>query len=280
MGLALQEGQVGSHEWQDWFGSLELADTVDWSVIQQWLVDQQVLDEDTGMLFIGPEAHRRYGGLNFRDLMAVFTADPQITILHGQQEIGLVDPMLLQRKVEGPRRSTRGGRLWKMTYSYWKRHKAFVEPSEVAGDVRWISLPQPSTYTLVNAVRRVLLGTQPAGVKLSQRAMSVLDILREEYSHRVASTGSVITSLEGSRMRWWTWAGARANAVLVSALARIDPALFETTTAFDNWQIALRGDVDSHSMLDALKQAKAQFGEDLSGVEAEADRSVPSIEVC
>lgn len=276
LGLALQEGHVGSYEWKEWFGSLELAEAEDWSVIQQWLVDQQILDEDAGMLFIGPEAHRRYGGVHFRDLMAVFTADPQITIIHGQQEIGLVDPMLLQRKIEGPRRLTLGGRAWQVTYIDWKRNKAFVEPSEVAGDVRWISLPQPSTYALANAVRRVLLGAHPAGVKLSQRAVSVLDKLREEYSHRVSSTGSVMTSLEDSRMRWWTWAGARANAVLVSALASIDPTLFETTTAYDNWQIALRGDVDPHGMLDALKQAKAQFGEDLSGVEAEVDKSAAS----
>lgn len=271
LGLTLQQRQVGRGEWQDWFGSLNLAIPEEWDEIQQWLLYQGMLDHDGESLFVGPEASRRYGNLHFRDLMAVFTADPQITILHGRQDIGTVDPMLLQRKVDGPRLITLGGRAWRVTYIDWKRHKAFVEPSTVGGDVRWASSPQPSSYALSDAVRRVLLGQLPDGVSLTKRALMTLDELREEYGHRVDSSGSVVTAREDSRMRWWTWAGARANAVLVAALSSVAPELFESTTAFDNWQIALRGDADPRAIARALRQARDNFGDQLDQVVAETD---------
>lgn len=271
LGLVLQQRHIGRNQWRDWFGELELATASDWQLIHDWLLEQQMLDEDGGMIFVGPEAHRRYGRVHFRDLMAVFTADPQVTIMHGQQEVGAVDPMLLQRKVEGPRLITLAGRAWKVTYVDWNRHKAFVEPSQVAGDVRWLSLPQPSTYALSNAVRRVLLGVDPRGVNMTRRALRTLEAMREEFAHRVSEKGSVVTAIADSRMRWWTWAGARANAVLVSALVKVDPTLFESTTAFDNWQIGLRSDADPHAVVSAIAQAKTQFGHDLSGVDAQVD---------
>jgi ATP-dependent Lhr-like helicase len=40
---------------------------------------------------------------HFMSLMAVFTAPPEFTVLHGRDEIGRVDPSLLADRVEGPR---------------------------------------------------------------------------------------------------------------------------------------------------------------------------------
>ena len=63
------------------------------------------------MLFVGPEAERRYGQKNFLDLLSVFTADPQFTVLHGRDEIGSVDPLVMTRRCDGPRvLSLAGGR--------------------------------------------------------------------------------------------------------------------------------------------------------------------------
>ena len=54
------------------------------------------------MLFIGPEAERRFGRRHFMGLMAVFTAPPEFTVLHGRNEIGRIDPVLLIDWVAGP----------------------------------------------------------------------------------------------------------------------------------------------------------------------------------
>src|SRR5699024_3725664 len=110
----------------------------------------------------------------------------------------------------------------------------------------------------------------------TQRAVRTLEAMREEFAHRVSEKGSVVTAIADSRMRWWTWAGARANAVLVSALVKVDPNLFESTTAFDNWQIGLRLDADPHAVVSAITQAKTKFGDDLAGVQAQVDEQTAS----
>ncbi|MDN4612316.1 DEAD/DEAH box helicase [Arthrobacter burdickii] len=266
LGLTLQERRVGDNLWQRWFGGLELATPEEWTSIRDWLLDQGHLDTDSGMLFAGPEAEKRYGRIHYRDLMAVFTADPQVLILHGRQEVGAVDPMLLQRKVEGPRLITLGGRPWEVTYVDWKRRRAYVEPSTQGGVVKWASMPQPYSFALCDAIRRALLGADPQSVHTTTRAQNMLSELRDDYSNRVDEARTVVGSGGGSRVRWWTWAGARGNAVLVAALSAVQPELFDTTTAYDNWQIALRGDATASAVASAVSAAKSAFGPDFRGV--------------
>jgi ATP-dependent Lhr-like helicase len=254
LGLTLQERRVGANTWQEWFSGLGLTSPVEWQVIAAWLVETGHLDSDQGMLFMGPEAVRKYGGIHYRDLMAVFTADPQVVILHGREEIGSVDPMVLQRKVDGPRLLTLGGRAWQVNYVDWKRHRAYVEPSANAADSKWSSMPQPESYALSDATRRVLLGATPAGVLLSKRALTKLDELREEYSQRALDGSTVLVREPNGRLRWWTWAGARANAVLVSGLLDLAPELLDESRAYNNWQIGLRGDTTTPALAEAMRQ--------------------------
>ena len=254
LGLTLQERRIGSSTWQDWFSGLPLASPEEWQEIAGWLVQTGHLDSDQEMLFMGSEAERKYGGIHYRDLMAVFTADPQVVVLHGREEVGTVDPMLLQRKVDGPRLITLGGRAWHVTYVDWKRHRAYVEPSDRAADSRWSSTPQPESFALSDATRRVLLGAFPSGVTYSKRAQAKLEELRDKYAHRVAMNATVLARSESGRLRWWTWAGARANAVLAAALLEIAPELLDESRAFNNWQVGLHRDVASGALHSALSE--------------------------
>ncbi|WP_320536141.1 DEAD/DEAH box helicase [Pseudarthrobacter sp. IC2-21] len=256
LGLTLQERRIGANNWDEWFSGLGLASALEWQAIATGLVETGHLDSDQGMLFMGPEAERKYGGIHYRDLMAVFTADPQVAILHGREEIGSVDPMVLQRKVDGPRLLTLGGRAWQVNYVDWKRHRAYVEPSANAADSKWSSMPQPESYALSDATRRVLLGATPASVLLSKRAVTKMGELRDEYAHRVSGDSTVMTREPNGRLRWWTWAGARANAVLAAGLMEVAPELLDESRAFNNWQIGLRGDTTAP----ALSKAKQQIG--------------------
>lgn len=256
LGLTLQERRVGSATWQEWFSGLGLATADQWQEIADWLVETGHLDSDQGMLFMGPEAERKYGGIHYRDLMAVFTADPQVVILHGREDIGSVDPMLLQRKVEGPRLLTLGGRAWQVNYIDWKRHRAYVEPSPTAADSKWSSMPQPESFALSDATRRVLLGADLPSVLLSKRALAKLEELREEYAHRVEDAATVLVREGTGRLRWWTWAGARANAVLVSSLLEVAPELLDESRAYNNWQIGLRGDATARTLGSALREVR------------------------
>lgn len=265
LGITLQHRQVGSGRWVDELGGLELGSSGDAAIVEEWLLETGHLDQDSGMLFIGPETERRYGTTHFRDLMAVFTADPEVQVFHGREQVGSVDPMLLMRKVADPRLLTLAGRPWHVTYIDWKRRKAYVEPARKGEAPRWMSMPQAQSWALADAIRRVLLGATPARVHLTQRSIDRLELAREELVERVWADGTVIGP-DGARNRWWTWAGARANAVLVAAIDHAAPDLLGETVAWDNWQIALRSDTTAETVRAALEKAQTDLGEDLSGI--------------
>ena len=117
------------------------------------------------MLFIGPEAERRFGRRHFMDLMAVFTAPPEFTVLHGRDEIGRTDPLLLADRVEGPRLLLLGGRSWRVTWTDWKRRRCFVEPAEGGGRARWLTdgRRRDVVSRSTRSMRDVLLGADPPG---------------------------------------------------------------------------------------------------------------------
>jgi ATP-dependent Lhr-like helicase len=264
LGITLQHRQVGSGNWSAQLGGLELGSPEDAGAIEGWLLESGHLDRDGDMLFVGPEAERRYGVVHYRDLMAVFTADPEVQVFHGREQVGSVDPMLLLRKVSGPRLLTLAGRPWEVTFIDWKRRKAFVEPTKKGEAPRWFSMPQAQSWALADAVRRVLLGADPQGVRLTRRAISRVARVREELGDRVWADGTVLKE-DGGRMRWWTWAGARANAVLVGALDRVAPDILGESIVYDNWQIGLRNDVTAERLRTSLDIARRELGHDLAG---------------
>jgi len=267
LGLALQKGRISLSEESGWLAGLGLADAEELGAIGDWLLSTGHLDSDSGLAFVGPEAERRYGARNFMDLLAVFTAAPEVTVLHGRQEVGSVDPMTLTTKVTGPRIIGLAGRSWEVTHVDWRRRRAFVEPSAQTGRSRWPGDPRAYSYELCDAMRRALLGADPSGVALSQRAVERLEHLRDEYRETVSETRSVLVEWKG-RLRWWTYAGARANAVLTSAIGHVQPQLLDGWSQ-SNLFVTLRSDATAASLREALTGALGRFGEDLSGVAPE-----------
>ncbi|MEW2475143.1 DEAD/DEAH box helicase [Micromonospora gifhornensis] len=240
LALALQRHRIGDRLWaQEWNGLVPFDKSAE--VILRHLTEHGFLDSDAGMLFIGPQTELRFGRRHFMDMLAVFTAPPQFTVLSGRTEIGRTDPALLTARVEGPRLLLLGGRSWRVTYVDWKRRRCFVEPAEGGGKALWMTggIPQGLAYEMVRAMRDVLLGADPA-VALTRRASSRLAELREEATTQVHPGGSVIVRDREGEVRWWTWAGFRANATLVATLGDLaDPA-----QRYDDAVIRLRPDLD------------------------------------
>ena len=267
LALCLQEGRVGSQTWDEPLRGLPLATTAERTEITTWLTESGHLDFDTNMLFVGPAAERRYGRKNFLELLSVLTSDPEFVVLHGRLDIGSVDPMVLTRKVQGPRLISLAGRAWKVTFIDWKRRRAYVEPSDTAGISRWSSAPQPMSYALTDGMRRVLLGSEPTGVGLSRRAVAQLGSVRAERASTVDEAGTVIAESDNGQLRWWTHAGARANAVLAEALTAVDPTLVDSADRFDNRYVRLRGDATAAAVQATLRTARTEFGPNLAEVE-------------
>jgi ATP-dependent Lhr-like helicase len=249
LALCLQEGQVGSQTWQEWLPLPEL--TIGARPIASYLVEQGYLDSDGGMLFIGPEAERRFGHRHFMNLMAVFTAPPEFTVLHGRDEIGRTDPSLLADRVEGPRLLLLGGRSWRVTWTDWKRRRCFVEPAESGGRARWLSDGVGGlSYEIARSMRDVLLGAD-VPVSVTQRAAGVLAGLRSDAIGRVYDGGLVI-SRGDLDLRWWTWAGYRVNATLKATLG----GLADELQRADDVSIRLRGDLQPSTWRSLVDQVK------------------------
>ncbi|GAA2454062.1 hypothetical protein GCM10010405_42370 [Streptomyces macrosporus] len=176
------------------------------------------------MLFVGPEAERRFGRRHFMDLTASFTAPPQFTVLSGRQEIGRTDPSVLTEERPGPRRLLLAGRSWQVTFIDWKRKRVFVEPTDSGGVAKWTSGGIIGlSYALTQAMREVLLGADPP-VTLTRRAEARPAEMREAKAPDTVHPGGTLVTRVGNDVRWWTWAGYRANATLAATLRTIaDP---------------------------------------------------------
>ncbi|MFR9777774.1 DEAD/DEAH box helicase [Micromonospora sp. MS34] len=255
LALSLQEHRVGDQLWQHEWNDLPPFDkTAD--VIVRHLVDQGYLDSDSGMFFIGPEAEARFGRRHFMDMLAVFTAPPQFTVLAGRTEIGRTDPALLTAKVQGPRLLLLGGRSWRVTHIDWKRHRCFVEPAESGGKALWMTggVPQGLSYRIVRTIRDILLGGDPP-VALTGRAANRLAGLREEFASLVHPGGTLVVRDGDGELRWWTWAGFRANATLISTLSE----LADPTQRYDDASIRLRPDLSREMLRAGLTDAAGRI---------------------
>ncbi|WP_053743753.1 DEAD/DEAH box helicase [Streptomyces sp. NRRL WC-3618] len=225
LALCLQEHQIGDRLWQEWWAGLGPFGQSAEPIVRH-LVDEGYLDQDGGMLFIGPEAERRFGHRHFMNLTAVFTAAPEFTVLSGLTEIGRTDPSLLTESIQGPRRLLLAGRSWQVTYIDWNRRRCFVEPVDSGGKAKWSGMGfiRPTSYELTRAARDVLLGTDPQ-VQLTGRSRGCLTEARHRLLEYVRPTGTLIVREPNGDFRWWTWAGHRANATLAATLGNLaDPA--------------------------------------------------------
>jgi ATP-dependent Lhr-like helicase len=239
LALCLQERRAGDQTWSQWWNGLAPFDRSADPILRH-LIDQGYLDSDGGMVFIGPEAERRFGHRHFMTMTAVFTGAPEFTVLVGREELGRVDPALLTEEVQGDRRLLLNGRSWRVTYIDWRRRRCFVEPADGGGKARWTTGGWSGLgFELTRAMRQVLLGADPP-VKLTRRAVDRLAQMREDECSLVHPGGSVILrDHRGDDLRWWTWAGFRANATLAATLTEVvDPI-----QRFDDRHIRLRENV-------------------------------------
>jgi ATP-dependent Lhr-like helicase len=250
LALCLQERRVGQATWPEWYGDIGLFDGTMPEIVD-WLVETGHLDIEAGMLSIGPEAERQYGRRHFMELLTVFAAAPEFTVLHGRQELGATDALMLMTKVDGPRVISLGGRAWRVTHIDWSRRRCYVDVSDLPGRSLWQGGLPPLSYRLAQSQRGVLLGADPE-VDLSRRAAKALSGLRDGADGRVWESGTVVENRDSERW-WWTWAGARANATLAAAL----PDLVEVSRRTDNHRLRLRPDTSAAQLRTALDQLAA-----------------------
>jgi ATP-dependent Lhr-like helicase len=215
LAAALATRRVPLSGWQALWGPLPLFGDDD-QLIMDYLLDEGFLDHDRGTAFIGAEAEKHFGRRHFMELLAVFTAAPQFSVYAGRAEIGWVEAGVLTAEVEGDRVLLLAGRSWRVTHIDWTRHQVFVEATDQDGTARWMSLPDGASHAITRCVRSVLLGADPAGVRLTRRAVDALANIRAARAAQVCADRVVVGRDERGDWRWWTWAGAAANRTLAA----------------------------------------------------------------
>ncbi|MFD6390785.1 DEAD/DEAH box helicase [Nocardia sp. NPDC060259] len=251
LAVTLQQHSIGDRIWaQEWNGLAPF--DISGAPILRHLVAEGHLDDDGGLLHIGPSAEKRFGKRHFLDLTAAFTAPPQFTVLAGRQEIGHTDPSVLTDDRPGPRLLLLAGRSWRVTYIDWSRRRAFVEPAESGGVAKWSNVGlRGLSFELARAIRDVLLGADPP-VTLTRRAKNELADIRATKSVNSVDDNATVIDRAGDALRWWTFAGFRANATLAATLA----AVVDPTQRPNDFSIRLRPDMTAEMWRDAVAELR------------------------
>src|SRR6266436_7911597 len=95
---------------------------------------------DCGLVSIGPEAERLWGGRNYMELLSVFDTPELFTVMSGSRELGVLHELSFRRK---DAIVLLGGRSWRVSAIDPKRRIAHVEPADdQQGRSTWLGSSQ------------------------------------------------------------------------------------------------------------------------------------------
>ena len=260
MGLVLQQRGIARDECWGWLegcpGFTRMKGVTQDSIVN-WMLEQQILFSDGGLLSFGPKGEEIFGRKNFLELFSVFLSPPLFTILHGRQELGFVDELTFFGKKDGPRVLLLGGRSWMVKHVDWQRKIAQVEPTNAKGQSRWKGEGQGLGFALCQAVRDVLT-TDTTREFWSQRFVERIGEVRHEYAWLTPGDTVLLPGKDGAP-EWWTFGGLAANAMLAGTLSRQLPGkvdydnfalTFKESISLEHIELAIWAirELDPHSM--------------------------------
>ncbi len=208
--LSLERGQLPTQEMvqllQGSFPELRIADI---EALVENLIGLHYLNATEGVLSVGAETERRYGGGHYRNLLASFSGSMLLTGRHGSIEVGYIDPTVLTGENDD-RLLLLAGRSWRVTATDWSKRIVWLEPVPGGGKARWMGGARSLGRDVCQGIRTVLACGAPNVVSLSQRAINALRRLSEDLPMSVG-TNIVVSRSEPKNPRVWTFAGTRAN---------------------------------------------------------------------
>lgn len=176
--------------------------------VLELLESRALIAQDAGVYWFTAEGEKKLGGLNFLDLMSIFTSEDLFEVRHGNREVGKVDRVtfILQGQI---RALLLGGRSWKVLDIDWNRGIVSVEPTTDPGRSRWLGDGPAMSYELAQAIRRVVASTKEPS-RLSKRAKDALADAKAELWWFDAQATTLYDAPTG-RLQWWTHGGTVVN---------------------------------------------------------------------
>jgi len=226
------------------------------------MLSAEILADQGGRIWLGPQGEKRYGRANFRELYAVFDAPRLISVRAGIEEVGAVDASFLAAisSEAEPGAFLLAGRTWQVVTIEWERGICVVRPAPSGRAPRWFGAPRFLGYDLCQASRRVLLGEveDPAW---SARARRVLETSRAEYAFLQDDATPILGSKEG--LEWWTFAGGGANLLMARMLeAELGSKVASNNHALRFKEKAGESDVALRQAIDRLRARGAPTPDD------------------
>lgn len=182
------------------------------------LEQRSLLAADGGIYWFTQEGERTLGGLNFLDLMSIFTSENLLEVRHGSREVGKVDRITFVRKGKTDSLLL-GGNAWKVIDIKWDKGIVSVEPTSGPGRSRWLGDGPPMSYELTQAVRRVVTGADNSPTLSTRARAAVADARAELWWFQPDST--TLHSPVAGKTEWYTYAGTIANISLAWRLEEI-----------------------------------------------------------
>ena len=249
----LQHKGVSKVSWRDgvetFLGQARL-DAAAGDEVLALLEGRALLAQDNGIFWFTEEGEKRLGGLNFLDLMSIFTSENLFEVRHGNREVGKVDRVSFL--MQGPARALLlGGRSWRILDIDWNRGIVSVEPTTDPGRSRWLGDGPEMSYAMAQAIRRVVSARQDPP-RLSSRAKSALGDARAEMWWFDAESTTVYDAPNG-RQQWWTHGGTIANIRLAWRIQQ----LLEAETRSDDMSVTLPDGVSRADALQVIERVRA-----------------------
>lgn len=237
LALVLQNGGLSRTGWREWIAEMPAFAAIPPNTldrIEAFLLAKGFLFDDDGFLSFGPEGEESFGGKNFLELLSVFSSDPLFSVRFGGVEVGKVDPATFQLAREADAVLLLGGRPWRVTHLDWPNRIAYVEASKEEGKSVWLGNGPPLSFAVCRSARDAIL--EPTSTPgLTNRARQALEEVALKFPGLTAS-GTTVIQEAPQKVKWWTFAGLKANAALCDRLSEAGlPALGR-----DNFSVSLK----------------------------------------
>jgi ATP-dependent Lhr-like helicase len=176
--------------------------------VLELLESRALIAQDGGVFWFTTEGEKKLGGLNFLDLMSIFTSENLFEVRHGNREVGKVDRVSFTLPGQ-VRVLLLGGRSWKVIDIDWRRGMVSVEPTTDPGRSRWLGDGPSMSYEFAQAIRRVVSSAKEPS-RLSRRANAALADAKADLWWFDA-TATTLYCAPNERLQWWTHGGTVVN---------------------------------------------------------------------
>jgi ATP-dependent Lhr-like helicase len=198
-----------------------------------------------------------------------------LTVSWGAEEIGTLDAWFLLGDDTAGTTFVLGGRAWALQSVAWGKGTAQVVPAAAGAAPRWLGQPRLLSAALCEAMRAVLV-SEATPPTWSRRAQIDRAALREQHADLRDEPAPLVA--EGPTLRWWTFAGGKANnlraALLRSALGdRVSANNLSITVADE----AARSDVAVRQAIADLRPTQEAALALVEGGGAGAVEQVPAV---